>query len=80
MSIKDLYEELTDQITPSLLLLTEASSLDEGSLHSLLDNKAEASYESFYRAAANSRLNKEQSLSSIKDYVKPLSMRLSAKL
>ena len=80
MKIKDLYEELADKITPSMLLLTEATSLNEGSSHSMLDNKAEERYESLYRAAANSRLNKEQSLSAIQDYVKPLSMRLSAKL
>jgi hypothetical protein len=80
MQIKDMFEELADKITPSMKLLTQATSPCDETLHSLLGRKVDKVYERLYDAASNSRLNREPSLSVISEYVKPLSQRLSAKM
>jgi hypothetical protein len=77
MMIKDKYEELADEITPHMKLLTQASSPSDETLHSLMGRNLKDCYSNLFEAASNSRLNQEKSLEAIDVDVRRLSSKLT---
>ena len=75
--IQRFYEDLADQLVPHISVLTQSVSLNDQTLFEISPNNTSTDrYEAIYDYATKSRLNKTQKLSSIDEYIKPLSQKL----
>lgn len=76
MKIKNMIESLSFSITSSMSLLTEASSVSDKIVHSIVSKNDDKLYSKLYNAASHSRLNREPILPVVNEKIKQLSQKL----